>query len=201
MSWIDGVIVAMARFWITVAVLTLTGTACTQVTFRGRSLDPPNPVPAVTLRDQHDEPFDISAQKGQVVLVFFGYTRCPDVCPLTLAKFRDVAKALGTNASRVRFVFVTVDPEVDTPSVLDRYVRLFSPTFVGLTGRQDDLKRVYRFFGATYQRVPAPDSALGYVMAHSVNTAVIDPQGRWRLNFDHEAPIADMVHDIQMLLR
>jgi protein SCO1/2 len=175
--------------------------ACQRPTFRGRVLDPPRPVPALALHDQHGRPFDLAGQRDRVVLVFFGYTRCPDVCPLTLGVFRQVAEMLGADAARVRFVFVTVDPEVDTPAFLDRYLRLFHPEFVGLTGPPDALAATYRFFGAAFQKVPVPKSAAGYLVAHSTNVAVIDRRGRWRLNLSHQATAPEVAHDVRQLLR
>jgi protein SCO1/2 len=187
--------------WLLLAVVAALTLSCQRVSFRGRALPEPLPVPALTLQDQHGQPFSFAAQRGHVVLVFFGYTRCPDVCPLTLGTFRDVANALGSDASRVRFVFVTVDPEQDTPAFLDRYLRLFNADFVGLTGRPEQLDPVYKFFGAAFRKVPVANSAVGYLMAHSVNTAVIDRQGRWRLTIGHDAAAADVTHDVRQLLR
>ncbi|MDR7521632.1 MAG: SCO family protein [Armatimonadota bacterium] len=187
--------------WIAVGLLVLLVSACQRPTFRGRVLDPPRPVPALTLTDQHGHPFNLAGQRGRVVLIFFGYTRCPDVCPLVLGVFRQVAERLGADAARVRFVFVTVDQEIDTPAFLDRYLRLFHPEFVGLAGPPDALTTTYRFFGAAFEKVPVPKSAAGYLVAHSANIAVIDRQGRWRLNLSHEATADDLVHDIRQLLR
>ncbi|MDR7422104.1 MAG: SCO family protein [Armatimonadota bacterium] len=187
--------------WIAASLLVLLLPACQRPTFRGRVLDPPRPVPALTLSDQHGRPFNLAEQRGRVVLIFFGYTRCPDVCPLTLGIFRQVAEGLGPDAARVRFVFVTVDPEIDTPAFLDRYLRLFNPEFVGLAGPPDALAATYRFFGAAFEKVPVPGSAAGYLMAHSTHVPVIDRQGRWRLNLSHEATAADVAHDVRVLLR
>lgn len=175
--------------------------SCQRVSFRGRPLQEPRPVPPLALQDQHGRTFNFAEQRGKVVLVFFGYTRCPDICPLHLGVFKQAATQLGRDAERVRFVFVTVDPAQDTPAFLDRYLRLFNPDFVGLTGRPEDLKPVYEFFGAQFKKVPVPNSAVGYLMAHTVHTAVVDRQGRWRLTIGHEATAADVVHDIRQLLR
>jgi protein SCO1/2 len=174
---------------------------CGRTAFRGKEHIPPRPVPEISLRDHLGRPFGFGDNRGRVLLVFFGYTRCPDVCPLTMATFRDVHNALGREAARVRFVFVTVDPDQDTRSVLDQYIRLFNPEFIGITGAPEELRPAYEFFRAAFKKVPAPGSAVGYLMAHSVNVAVIDREGRWRLDVDHDAPAADMAHDIRLLLR
>jgi protein SCO1/2 len=187
--------------WVVLLAVMVLAASCQRVSFRGKALEELRQVPALVLHDQRGQPFDFAAQRGRVMLVFFGYTRCPDVCPFTLATFRDAAKQLGPDAAKVRFVFVTVDPEQDTPAFLERYMRLFNPEFIGLTGTPDALKPVYEFFGASFRKVTVSNSAVGYLMAHSVNVAVIDRDGRWRINIDHNATAADMVHDIRQLLR
>lgn len=189
------------RYVILLVLAGILTASCQRVSFRGRPVPDPRPVPALVLTDQHGKPFNFAEQQGKVVLVFFGYTRCPDICPIHLGIFKEAAKQLGQDAARVRFVFVTVAPEQDTPAFLDRYLHLFNPDFVGLTGRPEDLKPVYEFFGAAFKKVPVPNSAVGYQMAHTVNTAVLDRQGRWRLNIGHEAQTGDVVHDIRQLLR
>jgi protein SCO1/2 len=175
--------------------------SCQRVSFRGTPLEEARPVPSFALLDQHGRTFRFDEQRGRVLLIFFGYTRCPDVCPLTLGTFKRVATQLGNDAANVRFIFVTVDPEQDTPAFLDRYLRLFRPDFVGLTGTPAQLSPVYEFFRVGYKKVPVPTSAVGYLMAHSVHTAVIDRQGRWRLTIGHEATADDIEHDVRQLLR
>lgn len=189
------------RSLLVLILVALATASCRTASFKNRALQSPRPVPAMALHDQRGGTFQFNEQRGRVVLVFFGYTRCPDVCPLTLGTFKTVEGMLGAQADRARFVFVTVDPEVDTPEFLDRYLRLFSPNFIGLTGSPEELQPVYEFFGAAFQKVDVPKSALGYLMAHSTNTAVIDRQGRWRLNVRHDARPADIADDIRTLLR
>ena len=108
--------------------------SCGGPSFRGSVLEEPVPVPELALIDQFGQPFHPEDQRGQVVLLFFGYTSCADVCPTTLASWRRVREALGEDAARARFVFVTVDPERDTPDRLGLHVNAFHPDFVGLTG-------------------------------------------------------------------
>lgn len=135
------------------------------------------------------------------MLLFFGYTTCPDVCPATLARWKRVRQELGTDAERVRFVFVTVDPERDTPQRVREYLGLFSPDFVGLVGSEKDLQPFYRTFGAVFEKVPQPGSATGYLVAHSAHVPVVDTRGRWRLRFNPETSVEDYVHDLRVLLR
>jgi protein SCO1/2 len=168
--------------------------------FRGTPLSQPIPAADFTLTDQHGQPFRLSEQRGKVVLLFFGYTSCPDVCPTTLSAWKRVHEELGDEAGRVRFVFVTVDPARDTPERLGLHVDLFNPDFVGLTGTPEELEAVYQAYGVHYEKVEAPESALGYLVNHTSSDYVIDPQGNWRLRHTFGTPPADIVHDVRMLL-
>ena len=114
--------------------------ACGGPSFRGSVMDEPVPVPDFTLQDHTGQPFRLADQRGNVVLLFFGYTSCPDVCPTTLATWRQVHDLLGDEAGRTRFVFVTVDPERDTGERLGRHVQAFNPDFLGLTGTPEQLQ-------------------------------------------------------------
>jgi protein SCO1/2 len=169
--------------------------------FRGSVLPEPLPATDFSLTDQHCRPFLLSDQRGNVVLLFFGYTHCPDVCPTTLVTWKQLHEALGEDASQVRFVFVTVDPERDTPERLGVHVNLFNPEFVGLTGPQEALEPVYQAYGVYHAKVPVPESAAGYLVDHTASTYVIDPDGRWRMRFPYETSVEDMAHDIRLLLR
>jgi len=135
-----------------------------------------------------------------VVLFFFGYSSCPDVCPTTLATWRRVHEALGEDAERVRFVFVTVDPERDTPERLGMHVDAFQPDFVGLTGSQAELEAVYQVFDVFHEKDTSSQSALGYLVSHNATTFVVDPQGQWRLRESYGTLVEDLVHDIRQLI-
>jgi protein SCO1/2 len=174
--------------------------ACGAPLFRGSVLEEPVAVPDLTLNDQHGVPFHLSDQQGKVVLLFFGYTQCPDVCPTTLATWRKVHAALGKDAEQVRFVFVTVDPARDTPERLGLHVNAFSPDFVGLTGSQEDLEAVYGVFDVYYQKDTSSGSAAGYLISHTATTFVIDPEGQWRLRETYGTLVEDIVYDIRQLL-
>jgi protein SCO1/2 len=174
--------------------------ACGGPSFRGSVLDEPVDVPDWTLYDQHGEMFRLGDQRGNVVLLFFGYTSCPDVCPTTLATWRKIHQALGEEAQRVRFVFVTVDPERDTAERLGLHVNAFNPDFIGLTGTPEELDPVYEAFDVYYEKDTSSGSALGYLVNHTATTFVLDPEGRWRLRETYGTEAADIVHDIQQLL-
>jgi protein SCO1/2 len=158
-------------------------------------------VPDFTLTDENGQPFSLSEQRGNVVLLFFGYTSCPDVCPTTLGTWRRIHQALGEDAQRVRFVFVTVDPERDTIERLGMHVNAFNPDFVGLTGPQSDLEAVYDIFGVVYEKDTSSGSAMGYLVNHTATTFVVDTEGRWRLRETFGTEVDDIVHDIRQLLR
>jgi protein SCO1/2 len=134
------------------------------------------------------------------VLLFFGYTSCPDVCPTTLASWKQVHAVLGGDGSKVRFLFVTVDPERDTPARLKRYLAIFSPDFVGLTGTQQALTATYRAYGVVREKVTRSGSGVGYLVNHTARTYLIDPAGFLRLSYGFGTLPEDIADDIRRLL-
>lgn len=136
--------------------------------------------------------------RGRAVVLFFGYTACPDVCPTTLAKFATVMKALGKDAEHVQVLFVTLDPERDTPARLKAFVPWFHPGFLGLYGDRaatDAVAKEFRIYSAKRE-----GGSLGYVLDHSTGAYVFDPAGRLRLYVADSAPVADITADLQLLL-
>jgi protein SCO1/2 len=168
-------------------------------TFRGSLIDPPVPAADFELTDQNGQIFRLSEQKGQIVLLFFGYTHCPDVCPLTLSDFKQIKSDLRDQADRVRFVFVTVDPDRDTIEVLGKYMLNFDPDFIGLTADRAILEGVWKDYGV-YQAKQEVGSAAGYLVDHTARTYLIDQQGNWRLTYPFEMEYADISKDILYLL-
>lgn len=181
--------------------LILTACGPSSPSFRGTELDPPPPAPDFTLTDPHGQPFRLSDQRGKVILLFFGYTHCPDVCPTTLATWKQVHDALGGDADGVRFVFITVDPERDTPERLQQHLAVFNPRFIGLTGSPEELEPIYQAYHVYHEKVQASQSGVGYLVNHTAAVFVIDPQGRWRLSYSFGTLPEDIVHDVQALLR
>lgn len=169
-------------------------------TFKGSLIDPPVQAADFELMDQHGDTFQLSDQNGKVVLVFFGYTSCPDVCPVTLSDYIQIKRDLGNDADQVEFVFITVDPERDTPERLEKYISNFDPTFIALSGTRAELEPVWQNYGV-YQEKRDVDSAAGYLVDHTARTYAIDPQGNWRLTYpfemDRDAILDDVRHLIQ----
>jgi protein SCO1/2 len=177
--------------------------ACTAAapSFRGTVLDPARPVQDFSLTDQNGQSFRLSDQQGSMVLLFFGYTYCPDVCPVTLGTWKRVHEELGDDAGNVRFVFITVDPERDTPERLKQHVEGFNNEFIGLTGTPEELKPVYQTFGVFFEKDAETESAAGYLVSHTASAFVVDPEGQWRLRHSFGTPVDDIVHDIKQLLK
>jgi len=151
--------------------------------------------------DGHDgKPRTLADFRGKAVLVFFGYTHCPDVCPTTLADAAQALKALGKDADRVQVLFVTVDPERDTPEVLSKYVPAFDPRFLGLHGDAAAIQKVAKEFKIYYEKRPgkAPGE---YTMDHSGQSYVFDAQGRIRLLLRHDRLSQDLAEDLRTLLK
>lgn len=168
--------------------------------FRGSLIDPPAPAADFTLEDQNQVPFTLSNQKGKVVLLFFGYTNCPDVCPVTLAHFKQIKADLGEQAGEVQFVFITVDPERDTAERLKDYLPNFDPGFIGLTGSRADLEPVWKNYGV-YQARQETGSAAGYLVDHTARTYLIDRQGNWRLTYPFEMEKDAILSDVRFLIK
>jgi protein SCO1/2 len=137
--------------------------------------------------------------KGKVVAVFFGFTRCPDVCPTTLAEMKLVKERLGADGDKLQVLFVTVDPERDTPELLAKYVPAFDPTFLGLRGDAAETAKTAKEFKVFYQKAPgtSPDN---YSIDHTAATFIYDPQGRLRLFAKHSSGADALTQDIKLLL-
>lgn len=151
------------------------------------------------LTDHHGQRRSLEDFHGKVVVLFFGYTHCPDVCPTTLGELGITLKRLGPDAGKVQVLFVTLDPARDTPAVLAQYVPSFNQTFLGLTGTDEEIAQAAKSFKVFYKKQESGSKA-GYTMDHSANTFVLDGQGRVRLMFGFGRGAAPLVHDIQQLL-
>lgn len=144
---------------------------------------------------------DLRDLRGQVVLIYFGYTACPDICPTNLAFIASALKSLTVpELERVRVLFVSVDPPRDSLARLAEYAGYFHPRILGLTGSPAEVAAVARLYGAAYRRAEASDSALGYTVDHSANTYVIDRNGQLARTLDHATPPERIAAVIRELL-
>lgn len=137
-----------------------------------------------SLTDQNGNRFQLSGQRGKIVLLFFGYTSCADACPTMMAKLKSVSKSLGAGWKQVLPVFVSVDPARDTPAALKKYLEYFSISAVGLTGKKEEIDRVVEQYGASYE-IEKSDSAMGYHVNHSTYVYLIDQSGEVKSRFKH----------------
>ena len=138
--------------------------------------------------------------KGKVTLVFFGFTQCPDVCPTTMLELAAVRKAMGADGERVQGIFVTIDPERDTPQVLKAYVDNFGAGFVALRGDAEQTKAVAKHFRVFYAKVPGKTEG-SYTMDHTAGSYIYDPAGRIRLFTRYGSGADALKHDLQLLLQ
>jgi len=152
-----------------------------------------------SLTDHNGQARTLADFRGQVVAIFFGYTHCPDVCPTTLTDFAAALQQLGDQAERVQVLFVTVDPERDTPELLREFVPAFNPRFLGMVGDADTLRALAKEYKVVYEKnsVRGPDD---YLIDHSAGTYVYDTQGRLRLLVPYGSDAASIAHDLKVLL-
>jgi protein SCO1 len=151
------------------------------------------------LTDHNGKPRALADFRGKAVVIFFGYTQCPDYCPTTLSELAAAMTRLGGDASRVQVLFVTVDPERDTRELLAQYVPAFNPTFLGLYGDAEATAATAKEFKVLYQKQPGPTPAT-YTMDHSAGTFIFDPQGRLRVFETYGRGPEVLAHDIRAVL-
>jgi protein SCO1/2 len=152
------------------------------------------------LTDHNGKPRTLADFRDKAVVIFFGYTQCPDVCPTTLSDLAAALQKLGAEASRVQVLFVTVDPERDTPELLAQYVPAFNPTFLGLYGDAAATAATAREFKVLYQKQPGSTPG-NYSMDHSAGAFIFDPKGRLRLYVAPGQGPDVYAHDLHELLR
>lgn len=167
--------------------------------FGGSHFDPPAEAPDFILSDTSGDSFKLSDHKDQVVLMFFGYTSCPDVCPATLAEFKEIRRLLGKRAGQVKFVFITVDPERDIPERIRRYLDLFDHEIIGLTASRELLEPIWKDYGVSVIKVEADDPE-AYVVDHSSRIYAIDKNGNLRVTYLFDTPTEVIAADVRFLL-
>ena len=152
------------------------------------------------LTDHRGKPRRLEEFRGKAVVLFFGFTRCPDVCPTTLADAAQAMRQLGPDAERVQVLLVTVDPERDTGDVLAKYVTAFDARFLGLRGDLDATRRAAKEFKVYFEKRPGKNPQ-DYSVDHSAQSYVLDPQGRLRLFVRHDRIAEDLAPDLRLLLQ
>lgn len=170
-------------------------------TMRGSQIEPPIPAADFTLTGADGQPFRLSDQRGKITLLFFGYTTCPDVCPATLSEMKQIRQRLNPQqADQISVVFITVDPERDTPERLGQYVSNFDPTFAGLTGSEAELAEVWKSYGV-YREIREEETAVGYLVDHTARVYVVDQSGSLVLTYPFGTPEDDILMDLRYLLK
>ena len=187
------------RVWNIAAVAA--AVACgSEAPLHGVVIDPPQEVPAVRIADAQGRLFDVDAERGKrTAVIYFGYTHCPDVCPTTLADWARAKRALGSAAGDVRWVFVSVDPQRDSPQIARDYAMQFDSTFVGLSPTLAQLDTLQRTWGFAVTQEGNPSDPMAYAVSHPASTFVVDRSGRLREIFPPETPPEQMAADLRRL--
>lgn len=184
--------------------LALAGTflvACQKpIAWNGQALAKPIQPPELALVDQKDETLRWQNLHDKVMQVNFGYSRCPDICPLALGHIKNAVKALGDKADRVAVVWVTIDPERDTPAYIRKYLALLDDRFIVVTGEVTEIDKLAKVFGVHYKRVLYDGNADGYAFQHSPAAYVVDRRGHVRLIHGDTGDSQKIVEDVRHLL-
>jgi protein SCO1/2 len=175
-----------------------TCSAANESELRAGAFNPPRAAPDFTLDGSHGEALELSEFRGKIVVLGFGFTHCPDVCPTTLAVLAQARKKLGSLAEDVQVIYVTVDPERDNPDQMRRYLTTFDSTFLGGTGSAERLAAVRKAYGIAAEKKVYGNS---YSVAHSSYTYFIDREGRLRALMPYGRTPDDYAHDVRILLK
>ncbi len=178
-------------------------TSETPYEWHGAAYDPPRSGVDFTLTDTEGEPLSTTELEGKIVLLYFGYTYCPDFCPATLTDFQRIKQDLGDDADQVAFVMVTVDPERDTPERMKEYLEFFDETFIGLTGSEEELAPIKDQFGIISMAgdaTPQSDGDQVYWVDHSTKVYALDKDGNLALEYAFGADPADITEDVEHLI-
>lgn len=165
-------------------------------------IDPPKPLSDFTLTDQNDNEVSLSDFRGKYVLLTFGYTHCPDFCPLTLSEFRGIQMDLADLAEEVVFLFISVDGTRDTPAVIQQYfeIRNLRTGFVGLTGDEELVQEIGSDYGLYFERNTENSGYSEYLVDHTIGSFLIDPDGNWIVRYRFGTPESQIADDIHEML-
>ncbi|MBA4274210.1 MAG: SCO family protein [Alphaproteobacteria bacterium] len=154
-----------------------------------------------TLMDGDGLPIRVSDFRGKYMLVYFGFTHCPDICPTTLLVMKNALNAMGDDKSKITPIFISLDPERDTPAVVKQYISNFGDTLIGLTGNAEQVKDAADAYRVYYSKVPQPDSASGYLIDHSGFIYLMDKRGRYVAHFAHTISETDLTSKLNQLVK
>ena len=194
--WIGGGILLLIVFGIAFSIL-----FAQPPSFRGTLYTEPFPsATEIALEKANGDTFRLSESKGKVTLLFFGYTSCPDFCPTTLAEMKQVLDGLGDDVDKAQVVFITVDPDTDTPEKIQEYANRFHPAILGLSGTQEELQNIWTGYGI-FRAETDTETSLGKIIDHTVRLYLIDLEGNLRLSYAYGTPYQDVLHDVKLLLK
>ena len=169
--------------------------------FKSGVFDPPSAAPDFELQGSNGSPVVLSKFRGKVVALAFGFSYCQRVCPVTLANLSEVFKKLGAAATDVQVIFVSVDPDRDTPSRLREYLQFFNPTFLGATGKKGQIDAVRQAYGVFADKVQSENKKLGYEVHHSSSIFLIDREGKLRVLVPFGRSPQAILNDVNLLLK
>jgi protein SCO1/2 len=197
----------MKRNWVWIAAAVLVGLiALWSVVFtrpyslRGSELTPAGIAPEINLDQAGGGRYQLSGRTGRPVVIFFGYTNCPDVCPATMAEFKQVRTSLKSQADEADFLLITVDPARDTSEKMATYLKGFDAGVIGLTGTEADLTLVWQSYGV-FRQISPGTNADNYSIDHTSRLYVVDKKGNLRVTYPFGTSVADIVSDLRFLLR
>jgi protein SCO1 len=189
---------------VAIAALLAFATGCSRqeqtTAFKSGVFEPPREAPSFQLEGSDGSDISLREYHGKVVAIAFGFSHCPRVCPVTLAHLSEVAQKLGAAANDLQVLFITVDPERDSPARLREFLDYFNPTFRGATGKPEKLSAVEKEYGVIAERVASQDAKLGYEVHHSSSIFLIDRAGKLRVLVPFGRPVQDLLHDVKELL-
>ena len=168
-------------------------------TFHGTLIQSPNQASNFTLTGRNGDAVSLNDFRGKAVLIYFGYTFCPDVCPATMVELAKANALLGDDADKAQVIMISVDPARDTTEKLDEYVTHFDPSFLGVTGTENEVAAVATPFGIFYEKHEGT-AATGYLIDHTASVLVIDPDGYLRLVYPFNTPGEDIAKDILQII-
>ena len=188
--------------WVLISIVLLTAvlSACTPYQFHGTILQSSTEAADFTLMSSNGQRVSLSDFRGKLVLLYFGYTFCPDVCPATLAEIAGAMKILGEDAGKVQTIMISVDPERDTPEQLAEYVAHFDPNFLGVTGTPEQIAELATLYGIYYEKHEGSEAS-GYLIDHTATVMVIDQEGYLKLLLPFGTTAQDMADDLAYLLK